>query len=373
VNEQPIPGSPFGPLSPFEFSGLLPRVAAGVLDATVLLVVILALGAAQLAVPTGSPLGQIVGLGWLAASLAYLPVQWAIAGRTIGMRPGGLRIVREADGGKIGWATTFVRFLAWIVAGLAFGLGFAWIAFDPRKRGWHDRIAGTVVIHRLPPDRELISAMTQLERDTSDSSLQRYYAAVIGSSLLMALGPDERGHEVLVTATDDAGRATLPAFTDRRRLMVWRPGSHVYGPHTGPSVCDLALELGLSGVDINPGSEPSRLVNHWQAGWVAAGLMPTLRKPDEPEINELARYLNGLTGGPVIDAAYLAWSRDPADRVWLAFVVVPAGRWPRQTRRDLARAVTHFSHQRVEGATLRLVALTEPPDSSTLDGMLRIR
>ena len=38
--------------------------------------------------------------------------------------------------------------LARIIAGLAIGLGYASIAFDPRKRGWHDLIAGTVVIHR---------------------------------------------------------------------------------------------------------------------------------------------------------------------------------------------------------------------------------
>jgi uncharacterized RDD family membrane protein YckC len=26
-------------------------------------------------------------------------------------------------------------------------LGFLWIAFDKRKQGWHDRLAGTAVIH----------------------------------------------------------------------------------------------------------------------------------------------------------------------------------------------------------------------------------
>jgi uncharacterized RDD family membrane protein YckC len=31
---------------------------------------------------------------------------------------------------------------------LAIGLGFLWIAFDDRKQGWHDKIAGTVVIRK---------------------------------------------------------------------------------------------------------------------------------------------------------------------------------------------------------------------------------
>jgi uncharacterized RDD family membrane protein YckC len=29
---------------------------------------------------------------------------------------------------------------------LVFFLGFIWVAFDKRKQGWHDKIAGTVVI-----------------------------------------------------------------------------------------------------------------------------------------------------------------------------------------------------------------------------------
>jgi uncharacterized RDD family membrane protein YckC len=25
-------------------------------------------------------------------------------------------------------------------------IGFIWVAFDPRKQGWHDKLAGTVVV-----------------------------------------------------------------------------------------------------------------------------------------------------------------------------------------------------------------------------------
>jgi uncharacterized RDD family membrane protein YckC len=33
-----------------------------------------------------------------------------------------------------------------IVASIPFDIGFIWVAFDARKRGWHDMIGGTVVI-----------------------------------------------------------------------------------------------------------------------------------------------------------------------------------------------------------------------------------
>jgi len=37
------------------------------------------------------------------------------------------------------------RFFAYIVSCI-FMLGFIWIAFDKRKQGWHDKLAGTVVV-----------------------------------------------------------------------------------------------------------------------------------------------------------------------------------------------------------------------------------
>jgi uncharacterized RDD family membrane protein YckC len=45
-------------------------------------------------------------------------------------------------------AKLVARYLAYYVSTLAIGLGFLWIAFDARKQGWHDKIAGTVVIRK---------------------------------------------------------------------------------------------------------------------------------------------------------------------------------------------------------------------------------
>lgn len=41
-----------------------------------------------------------------------------------------------------------IRYLGYYVSTLFFCLGFLWIAFDKRKQGWHDKIAGTVVIKK---------------------------------------------------------------------------------------------------------------------------------------------------------------------------------------------------------------------------------
>jgi len=39
------------------------------------------------------------------------------------------------------------RYFAYYLSLLPLGMGFAWIAFDKRKQGWHDKLAGTVVIY----------------------------------------------------------------------------------------------------------------------------------------------------------------------------------------------------------------------------------
>ena len=38
------------------------------------------------------------------------------------------------------------RYFAYYLSLLPLGLGFLWIAWDQRKQGWHDKLAGTVVI-----------------------------------------------------------------------------------------------------------------------------------------------------------------------------------------------------------------------------------
>jgi uncharacterized RDD family membrane protein YckC len=42
-----------------------------------------------------------------------------------------------------------VRLACYFVSAAVLYLGFFWIAIDRRKQGWHDKIAGTVVIEEF--------------------------------------------------------------------------------------------------------------------------------------------------------------------------------------------------------------------------------
>jgi uncharacterized RDD family membrane protein YckC len=39
------------------------------------------------------------------------------------------------------------RYAAYYVSILPLGAGLIWVAFDPKKQGWHDKLANTLVIH----------------------------------------------------------------------------------------------------------------------------------------------------------------------------------------------------------------------------------
>jgi uncharacterized RDD family membrane protein YckC len=70
---------------------------------------------------------------------------WKLRGTTVGGIICHLRVVR-IDGQPLNWETAILRALGCFLSLVAAGLGFFWIAFDRERQGWHDKIAGTVVV-----------------------------------------------------------------------------------------------------------------------------------------------------------------------------------------------------------------------------------
>lgn len=84
----------------------------------------------------------------------YGAVMWKMRGSTIGGIVCDLHVVR-VDGRPLDWETAIVRALSCFLSLAVVGLGFFWIAFDPNHQGWHDKIAGTVVV-RVPKGIPLV-------------------------------------------------------------------------------------------------------------------------------------------------------------------------------------------------------------------------
>jgi uncharacterized RDD family membrane protein YckC len=114
------------------------------------------MAAAFLDIVLVSMLGSIVHvapLGFLVA-LAYFSGMWAWKQTTIGGIVLGLKVAR-VDGQPITFVVALVRALAAAFSAMVLFLGFLWIAWDSEKQGWHDRIAGTVVL-KLPRGTPLV-------------------------------------------------------------------------------------------------------------------------------------------------------------------------------------------------------------------------
>src|SRR5439155_9224410 len=114
------------------------------------------MGAAFLDVVLVSILGSLVGgppQGFLVA-LAYFSGMWAWKGTTIGGIVLGLKVAR-LDGQPLTFTVALVRGLSAGFSVIVLFLGFLWIIWDNDKQGWHDRIAGTVVV-KLPRGTPLV-------------------------------------------------------------------------------------------------------------------------------------------------------------------------------------------------------------------------
>jgi uncharacterized RDD family membrane protein YckC len=73
---------------------------------------------------------------------------WRFRGATPGKMLVKARIVKVGTLDKPSTAQLTGRFFAYLVSFFPACLGFLWIAFDKRKQGWHDKLAGTVVVRK---------------------------------------------------------------------------------------------------------------------------------------------------------------------------------------------------------------------------------
>jgi uncharacterized RDD family membrane protein YckC len=89
------------------------------------------------------PVTTVIGL---LINMAYFTVLWSIMGATIGQRVFRLRVVDAGSGQPIGFGKALLRWIGLLVSFLVCFIGVIWVAFDGRKQGWADKIAGTVVL-----------------------------------------------------------------------------------------------------------------------------------------------------------------------------------------------------------------------------------
>jgi len=135
-----------------QYVGFWMRVFASIIDTLILVVVIgvIAVGVYGVQYVRLSSEGKTVMFDLLVQGL--LPalaviVFWRYRGATPGKMLISAKIVDAETFGTPSTGKLVGRYFAYIVSMVPIFLGFLWIAFDKRKQGWHDKLAGTVVIY----------------------------------------------------------------------------------------------------------------------------------------------------------------------------------------------------------------------------------
>jgi len=138
--------------SDLEYVGFWARVGAALIDTVVLLVIItpalVAIYGWEFFMAEGLVQGPAdVLISWVLPAVACIWL-WHKLRATPGKMLIGAEIVDAGTGEAMSLGQSVVRYLGYFVSIIPLCLGLIWVAFDPRKQGWHDKIAGTVVVRR---------------------------------------------------------------------------------------------------------------------------------------------------------------------------------------------------------------------------------
>jgi uncharacterized RDD family membrane protein YckC len=117
--------------------------------------------------------GEGFGIGLLELVFAILPyvlivLFWVRMGATPGKLLMECQVVDAETGALPSLKQALLRLLGYLISGpLTLGIGFLWIAWDKRKQGLHDKLAGTVVrlrqddyFYRTLPSMDQIGHLT---------------------------------------------------------------------------------------------------------------------------------------------------------------------------------------------------------------------
>lgn len=136
--------------SDLEYVGFWPRVGASLIDTLLITVIIFPILHTIYGAGYWTGASFIKGpwdflVSWVLPAVAVLAF-WVARQATPGKMAISARIVDAETGGKPSVGQLIGRYLGYFVSMFPLFLGIIWVAFDRRKQGWHDKLAGTVVV-----------------------------------------------------------------------------------------------------------------------------------------------------------------------------------------------------------------------------------
>lgn len=87
----------------------------------------------------------------LIVSNLYFWILTYFYGKTLGKQFFGLEVIDIKTNSKPSLGKAFLReVVGKFIAGISLGLGFAWILWDKKRQGWHDKMANSLVVEVKP-------------------------------------------------------------------------------------------------------------------------------------------------------------------------------------------------------------------------------
>jgi uncharacterized RDD family membrane protein YckC len=134
-----------------QYVGFWARVLASIVDSILTIVIITPVFiwfyGAEALMGGGAATGGLASilLQWVFPAVAVL-LFWIARQATPGKMLISAKIVDANTGGKPSTGQFIGRYLGYYVSTIPLLLGLIWVGFDSRKQGWHDKLAGTLVV-----------------------------------------------------------------------------------------------------------------------------------------------------------------------------------------------------------------------------------
>lgn len=133
-----------------ELVGFWPRVGASIIDSILMAMIILPILMAFYGEEywfsesfVQGPVDLLISYIFPAAAVIAF---WVAKQATPGKMAISAKIVDVKTGNPPSTAQFIGRYFAYYLSTFPLGLGLLWVAFDSRKQGWHDKLAGTLVV-----------------------------------------------------------------------------------------------------------------------------------------------------------------------------------------------------------------------------------
>ena len=133
-----------------EYVGFWARVGASLIDTLMLMCAIVPLAVVWVGPSYWLDTSLMPGperllLEWLLPFVVIVGF-WLWKQATPGKMVISARIVDERSGGPPSAGQLLIRYIGYYVSTLPLFLGLIWVGIDPRKQGWHDKMARTLVV-----------------------------------------------------------------------------------------------------------------------------------------------------------------------------------------------------------------------------------